>query len=158
MGVRPTCRIKRPLDPSGLGIQRTFIDSQHAPNYGILGHMKSRNARRVQVWVAANLAVATVLTACGFNARAIADTPCPHPAPIDNHLDPAMPSLMVIIRKDADVFSVAARLAKDYSVQPRLLPAIHMLVLNPVSAALVERLRCDPDIAGLSYDVATHIG
>jgi hypothetical protein len=79
------------------------------------------------------------------------------PAPIENHLNPAMPNLMVLIRKDADIFSIAARLVSAYAVQPRVLPAIRMLMLTPVTEALVERLRCEPDIELLSYDVPTSI-
>jgi hypothetical protein len=33
-----------------------------------------------------------------------------------------------------------------------------MLVLNDITKALVERLRCEPDIELLSYDSPTHIG
>jgi hypothetical protein len=69
-----------------------------------------------------------------------------------------MPNLMVLIRKDADVFNIAARLASTYAVQPRVLPAIRMLVLTNITEALVERLRCEPDIELLSYDVPVHIG
>ncbi len=33
-----------------------------------------------------------------------------------------------------------------------------LLVLNDITKALVERLRCEPDIEGLSYDTPIHIG
>jgi hypothetical protein len=57
-----------------------------------------------------------------------------------------------------DVFTVSARLANTYLVHLRVLDAIHMLVLNDITKALVERLRCEQDIELLSYDSPTHIG
>jgi hypothetical protein len=82
---------------------------------------------------------------------------CSHPAPIENHLNPAAPNLIVVIQIDADVLNVSARIASSYAVQPRVLRSVHMLVLTHITKDLVERLRCEPDIELLSYDVPVHI-
>lgn len=69
-----------------------------------------------------------------------------------------MPNVIVLLRQDADIFTVSVRLASTYAVHFRMLEALHMLVLYGVTKALVERLRCESDIEQLSYDVPTHIG
>lgn len=83
---------------------------------------------------------------------------CPHPAPLDGRLDPAMPNVMVLIRKETNVLDASARIAKSYAIQPRVLSSIRMLVLTQITEELVGRLRCEPDIERLSYDAPTHIG
>jgi hypothetical protein len=69
-----------------------------------------------------------------------------------------MPNVIALVRTEADMLSIAARIANTYPVHLRVLNSIHMLVLDGVTKALVERLRCEPDIEGLSYDSPTHIG
>jgi hypothetical protein len=69
-----------------------------------------------------------------------------------------MPNVIALVRTEADVFSIAAHLASTYPVHLRVLDSIHMLVLNDITKALVERLRCEPDIEGLSYDTPIHVG
>ena len=106
------------------------------------------------------MGIALVLSACATRRAppppSAAD--CPHPARIEGHLNPAMPNVIVLLRQDADIFTVSVRLASTYSVHFRMLEALHMLVLYGVTKALVERLRCESDIEQLSYDVPTHIG
>ncbi len=74
------------------------------------------------------------------------------------HLNPAMPNVIALVRKEADVFALSARIAGCYPVHLRVMDSIHMLVLNDITRSLVERLRCEPDIEGLSYDTPIHIG
>ncbi len=61
-----------------------------------------------------------------------------------------------MIQKDTDLRTVAARLADTYAVQSRGSHIIHNLRLTHVTAESVERLRCEPDIELLSYDVPVY--
>lgn len=109
---------------------------------------------------AAWIGIALVLSACA--TRRTPPPPyaadCPHPARMEGHLNPAMPNVIALVRKEADVFAVSARIAGSYPVHLRVLDSIHMLVLNDITKSLVERLRCEADIEGLSYDTPIHIG
>jgi hypothetical protein len=84
-------------------------------------------------------------------------TDCPHPATVENQLNPAMPNVIVVLRKDADLLKVADRIANAYAVQSRVLSSIHGLLLTHINEALVERLRCEPEIELLSYDIPVSI-
>jgi hypothetical protein len=101
-----------------------------------------------------------MLSACATRRASspLSAADCPHPARIEGHLNPAMPNVIALVRTEADVFTVSARIASTYPVHLRVLNSIHMLVLDGVTKALVERLRCEPDIELLSYDSPTHIG
>jgi hypothetical protein len=81
---------------------------------------------------------------------------CEHPAPIENTFNPATPSVTLTIRHDVDLQSVAARLIRAYSVQLHGQHIIHSLVVAPITAELVERLRCEPDIELVSYAVPVY--
>jgi hypothetical protein len=132
--------------------------SQNEPHPGILGYMKNRSSRCGHLRIVANLAIVATLIACADSARAADHVACPHPAPVDNRLDPSLPSVFATVRSGVDLFELAARIAHTYSIQPRVLPAVHMLVIAPVTEAWVTRLRCEPDLEQLSYDVRFHIG
>ena len=106
------------------------------------------------------IGITFILSACQTQLVQSSSAPadCPHPARIEGHLDRSMPNVIVLLRQDADIFTVSVRLASTYAVHFRMLEALHMLVLYGVTKALVERLRCESDIEQLSYDVPTHIG
>lgn len=108
----------------------------------------------------AAMAAAAVLTACVTKAPnpPASAPPCAHPAPVDNQLDSTLPSVLVSVRAGADLDQIAARLDERYAVATRVMASIHLLVVSPVTEALVEQLRCEPDIERLSYDVRTLIG
>jgi hypothetical protein len=123
-------------------------------------HPNDRTAETLP-WLAAaaRTGIAVVLVACG-TAHAQDSQPamhCPHPAPIENQFNPAAPNLIVMIQKDADLLNVSARIASTYAVHPWVLRLIHGLLLTHISEDLIERLRCEPDIEGLSYDVPMSI-
>ena len=106
--------------------------------------------------ICAGLALAPPGTLPAQAQRAPTAARCPHPARIENTLDPAAPSVILTIRHEANLQPVAARLSRGYGVQPQGLRIIHSLVLTAVSAELVERLRCEPDIELVTYSVPLH--
>jgi hypothetical protein len=102
--------------------------------------------------VVVTLAVVATLFAHADSARAAVDTAtCPNPAPVDNHLDPTIPSVFAIVRSGVDLFAVAARIAHAYAIQPRVLPARlagQPPGRDPVTPSQDDKLRrpCTPSI------------
>jgi hypothetical protein len=127
--------------------------------------MKSNPARQIvtlhaqraaitALWIGWALALPGTLLAQAQGAPTAAR--CAHPAPVENTFDPAVSKVTLMIRHDADLQSVATRLIRAYGIHLHGQRVIHSLVLTSVTAELVERLRCEPDIELVSYAVPVY--
>lgn len=66
------------------------------------------------------------------------------------------PNVTLMIRSDIDLQTIAERLSRLYGVQPRGRSIIHSLALRAVTPELVEKLRCEPGVELVSYDVSVY--
>jgi hypothetical protein len=103
-------------------------------------------------WFAVALAIS--LTSCVHTGPP--GSLCEQPAAVEGHLDSAAPGTIVIVRENANVAAVAARLTKTYHIELTVLRTLHGFTVQTVTDEMVASLRCEPDIESISYDQLLH--
>ena len=105
-------------------------------------------------WLA--LLLASAVSACVHPG--LPPSLCEHPAPVGGHADPAAPGVIMIIRDDADLYALAARLKQTYNIDVSVVPSQHQFMLRSITDTVVTHLRCEPDIQSIVYNqVLKHV-
>jgi hypothetical protein len=99
-------------------------------------------------WFAVALAIS--LTSCAHAGVPL--SLCAHPAAVEGHLDPAAPGAIVIVRRNADLDAVTARLTDTYHIELTVVRTVHGFTVRTVTDEMVARLRCEPDVESVAYN------
>jgi hypothetical protein len=94
--------------------------------------MRPRSISRVMF-----VALAAIAVAC---ATPLPTAKCKNPAPIEGKWDAAAPGYIVAMRKDKDLQTVAARLARKYHLKLLLLRTIHAFIFPVLNDEVLLRL------------------
>src|ERR1700682_1781919 len=82
---------------------------------------------------------------------------CAHPAKLEGHLDARAPDLGIILRHGFDPAETAHALAQKYHfrISAIFTTAFRGFFIKGIDVAIIPRLRCEPSIDTLSFDIPT---
>jgi hypothetical protein len=111
--------------------------------------------RTPRISAAIFISLATIAAGCAASSPTVM---CKNPASIEGKWDAAAPGYIVAVRKDKDLDTVVARLARIYHLKPFLLRTTHGFILPELNDAVLQQLRCERDVEYISHDQSTSIG